>query len=483
MRRKWFCSLAFLLAVCLALSACGVREYAYPENLNAYEITVSLDEQSKTAQVSQKITYHNDTGQDLSQLEFRVYAGAFARPETAPFDIYEWSYAYPNGFSPGGIEFSAVSVDGADAPYAIVGDDNTVMQVDAAVASGGSVQVQMQYTLTLPDSPGRFGYGEKTCNFGNCFPILSVFANGSWDQSPYYGIGDPFYSTVADYSVTVTLPEGMKIASTGKAALADEESNTYEISAPSVRDFAFVAGRDMQAYTDVYDGIQVISYAFSEEYGKKALEYAKNALATYTDIYGEYPYPTFTVAEADFFVGGMEYPNLVLINTELYNPAYALDLEYVVAHETAHQWWYAGVGNNQVKEPWLDEALTEYSTILYFVDCHGVENAEQVYDAYVQQKVEKAEEYLITLPEEGVGGGLDTFESNVQYDALVYGKGAMMFRALHKELGETFVECMRQYYAENLFKTVTVETLIDKVNEITQKDYSDFFVHWLSGTD
>ena len=41
-------------------------------------------------------------------------------------------------------------------------------------------------------------------------------------------------------------------------------------------------------------------------------------------------------------------------------------MEYLIAHETAHQWWYSVIGNDEINEPWLDEALTEYSTILYF---------------------------------------------------------------------------------------------------------------------
>ena len=31
-----------------------------------------------------------------------------------------------------------------------------------------------------------------------------------------------------------------------------------------------------------------------------------------------------------------------------------------VAHETAHQWFYAMVGNDQAREPFADEALTDY---------------------------------------------------------------------------------------------------------------------------
>ena len=38
--------------------------------------------------------------------------------------------------------------------------------------------------------------------------------------------------------------------------------------------------------------------------------------------------------------------------------------EIVVAHEVAHQWWYSLVGNDQIDEPWLDEAFAQFTTAL-----------------------------------------------------------------------------------------------------------------------
>ena len=35
-------------------------------------------------------------------------------------------------------------------------------------------------------------------------------------------------------------------------------------------------------------------------------------------------------------------------------------------HETAHQWWFEQVGNDQGLEPWLDEALATYSEIVFY---------------------------------------------------------------------------------------------------------------------
>ena len=58
-------------------------------------------------------------------------------------------------------------------------------------------------------------------------------------------------------------------------------------------------------------------------------------------IRDRYPYDTYSVIASDFYIGGMEYPTLVMIDQSLYNEKDKFLLEYVIAHETAHQWWYS----------------------------------------------------------------------------------------------------------------------------------------------
>ena len=80
-------------------------------------------------------------------------------------------------------------------------------------------------------------------------------------------------------------------------------------------------------------------------------------------MFGDYPYSIYNVVQADFCYGGMEYPNLSIISNSIENYDEYLN---IIVHETAHQWWYNIVGNDEFNEPWLDEALTEFSTVLFY---------------------------------------------------------------------------------------------------------------------
>ena len=51
-------------------------------------------------------------------------------------------------------------------------------------------------------------------------------------------------------------------------------------------------------------------------------------------------------------------------------------LEWTVAHVVAHQWWGTAVGNDPSREPVLDEALANWSALLYYREVHGEKKAE-----------------------------------------------------------------------------------------------------------
>jgi aminopeptidase N len=74
------------------------------------------------------------------------------------------------------------------------------------------------------------------------------------------------------------------------------------------------------------------------------------------------------VVEAGF-ADGMEYDGLYFLGREYFAAYDGTPQNYLTAlaaHETAHQWWYGLVGNDQALEPWLDEALCTYSELLFY---------------------------------------------------------------------------------------------------------------------
>ena len=76
--------------------------------------------------------------------------------------------------------------------------------------------------------------------------------------------------------------------------------------------------------------------------------------STWPRLYGPYPWPSFTLAFGPDLAGeGIEYPGLVFMGPD--------PRGFILPHELAHQWFYGLVGNNQARDPWLDEGLASWA--------------------------------------------------------------------------------------------------------------------------
>ena len=61
---------------------------------------------------------------------------------------------------------------------------------------------------------------------------------------------------------------------------------------------------------------------------------------------------TFTLAITPQLGGGIEYPGHVMQGQNTLG---------VTSHEVGHQWFYGLVGNDQGRDPWLDEGLATWA--------------------------------------------------------------------------------------------------------------------------
>ena len=347
------------------------------KNLNKYIMDVIFDDESKRLMCNQNVEYVNNTNIALDKIYFHIYPNAFSKKEFAPFEKDEMNQAYPNGFNEGYIDIKNVLNNNNKLEYEIKGEKNDLLEVKIGrqLKPGEKISIDMKFNVKIPNSEGRFGYGENTINITNWFPIACVHDDRGWNLKSYEAVGDPFYSDTSNFYVKLLIPRKYKVGCTGNiiSEKSDSEKVLYEIQAKKVRDFAFILSDKFKIKKDTYKGVNINTYNLNEKLSTEVTKIAKDSISIFSNLFGEYPYDTYSVIASDFYIGGMEYPTLVMIDQSLYNEKDKFLLEYVIAHETAHQWWYSVIGNDEISEPWLDEALTEYSTVLYFEEKYGKE--------------------------------------------------------------------------------------------------------------
>jgi aminopeptidase N len=190
----------------------------------------------------------------------------------------------------------------------------------------------------------------------------------------------------------------------------------------------------------------------------------------------------FNVVETNFVHGGMEYPNLVYISDAIDSVE---DYQNVIIHETAHQWWYGIVGNSAYHYGWLDEGLTEYSTLLFYeqnpsYNVNIKESIKASTNSYVLFE-EIYTEYLENL-DTSLDRNISEYDTEPEYVYMAYVKGMLLFDNLRDVVGDKkFFKALKDYYSNNIFELVTPNTLIDDFSVSCKTNLKSFFDSWING--
>ena len=232
--------------------------------------------------------------------------------------------------------------------------DPTTLVISYQVAAHATVKVQMRWGLHVPfGTPDRISRSSNTLRLGSFYPLLAWDERRGWvTDPPTRLLAETSTSPAADYDVHIDVPRGMQAVASGTQVAKKEWRAT------AVRDIAVGVAR----FHFVKRAVQLpqpvavrVAAAGDVVHAQAIADWAVEALKHYTETYGDYRWRTFTlVALPDLVDEGIEYPTLVFVGRGPIE-------KYVVHHETAHQWFYSLVGNDQAEDPWLDEALATWS--------------------------------------------------------------------------------------------------------------------------
>ncbi len=454
------------------------------DEIDHYKIEVDFDPISKSYTANQRVTYVNNTGEELEDVYFHIYPNAYRSIETAPI-LFDMTTVSKEEYEAGDMEIEEVKIDKREMDFKIEGVGGTILklELETPLQPSEKTEIDFKYDVKLPLNIDRFGYGEDVFNFGNWYPIACVYDDTGWNLDPYYSIGDPFYSTVSNYDITIKTTKDMEIASTGNiiSKKTKGKKRIYNIESRLTRDFAWVASPKFSVKELEIDGTMVKLYFMEDKPNMVdfAIGVGIDSMEIFNRIFGKYPYGQYSIVMTEFPTG-MEYPGIVFINKDYFSSHYREALEQVIVHETAHQWWYGIVGNDQIDEAWLDEALASYSEVIYMANRYGEKRGEDYYDYNFQTPYDYGKEYLATNGI--VNKPLDQFEGWEDYGLLVYVKGAVFLNEIKEEFGmETLYDILNKYYSMYRFYNGTTENFIKVCQEITNTSFSEKVDKWLYG--
>jgi Peptidase family M1 domain len=503
-----------------------------PEKRLRYQIKLSLDFEKRSYSGTERVRWVNRGSRPTSNLFFHLYSNV-----RVPGYMPARSTGPDKSDEP---QLEIIEVKAAEGDYTLpysLEDQGTTLRVNLRepVAEDAATEIVIKFKGNVPEiDPEETGLvthvmqqvsaaigstrelrRPRDVNFrcrgvmllGSAYPVLVARDGDDWFRKIESSIGDTLVTDVADYKVTVDAPQNISLytAVMGQSSAAKEERISTTFTAENLRDFAIVAGTDMRAEQRVVGDVTVRSIfrAEHEMAARRALNIAADAVRVYAARIGPLPIKTLSVIDAPLVatLSSAEFAGFSAIASAFYvdfdsptvrnmpdlireqRASVEESLEWTVAHVIAHQWWGATVGNDAGREPVLDEALANWSALLYYREVYGEERAaialdEQLRGVYKLYRTFGGEDM------EADRGSKD-YRNSFQYAAIVTCKGALMFEALRKLIGdEKFFAALRKYYAANEFEVADMDDLrgafVGEASIEQRRAVSRTFDRWLS---
>ncbi len=313
-----------------------------------------------------------------------------------------------------------------------------VAQLDRVLDPGESTELELAFTLTLGEGGfDRVGRSAEASWWASGAPLLAWEPGVGWSRAPFVQLlGETASSPVADTRISVETPAGLTVLMTGtQEPPVDLGAGRLRWTSrePVARDVSVAVGAFRTASTQV-EGVEVVTGVLPAD-RRDPRAVAEAAAADLVDLaarFGPFPYATLTVAALPDRGGGIEYPSAIL----LASPA-----PVVLLHEVAHMWFYGMVGDDQFRDPWLDEAFASY--------------AESVQVRPTEAQTQQA----LGTPEP-VGGSMADYADDREYVQAVYAKGGAALRAARTAAGPAaFDAALRCYVAATAWRTATPRDL------------------------
>jgi hypothetical protein len=313
--------------------------------------------------------------------------------------------SYPFGFEPARLDVESVKLVESQGetplPYRLLslpptlqtyGLDETVLAVDLT-STDDRPTIRIRFTTQAPrTSAGDDGVTDEilTWRFG-WYPLLLDDQEGITEEGGAIGCGErgsfPFVLPWTELDATIHAPEDLvlicgadRVDVIETSEDPDGLSQYYAHFTSPTRSLGITLGADYERY--LLDGPQPIEVAYRrghEEEARLFATYARDILTHYEERFGAYPRARMTIVENPNSGGSAFAADGIVWLSSLFFTHRGIPLsgimnrflEYVLAHEIAHQWLGLGSGVDLDTDAWLSEGLAQYASISYFEERHG----------------------------------------------------------------------------------------------------------------
>ncbi len=287
--------------------------------------------------------------------------------------------------------------------------------------------------------------------------------------------------------LSVTVPKGLEDISNGrlrsKVDLPNGETQyNWFISYPINNYNVTVNIGKYTHFSDIYkshDGSRLtLDYYVMPQNLKKAKKQfreAKTMLACYEKYFGKYPFYRDGYKLIESSHNGMEHQTAVAYGNHYHlgyegraSSAVGLKFDFIIIHESAHEWWGNSVTSKDLADMWIHESFGAYAEALY-VEYNWGRGASLEYINTKKQTVKNDAPII------------GPYDLNHAGSGDMYDKGQLVLNALRAVIGNDslWFSILKGLQEKFAYQTVDADDIINYINRRTNADYNYFFEQYL----
>ena len=289
-------------------------------------------------------------------------------------------------------------------------------------------------------------------------------------------------------SITMNVPDTLMAVAGGKLRSKTSKnglaSYTWEVTNP-INNYNIIPyiGNYVN-FTETFNGEKgnlncsywVLDYNLDK--AKKQFTQVPQMLKAFEHWFGPYPFyeddyklvdaPHLGMEHQSAIAYGNGYTNGYLGKAYPSNSDWALKFDYIIVHESGHEWFANNVTTKDVADMWVHEGFTNYSEIL-FTEFYNNKEAGTEYLLGLRPKIQNDKPVI------GIYG------VNQEGSGDMYAKGANIIHTLRQVINddEKFRTLLRGLNQDFYHKVVTTKQVEDYISQKTGKNFSKFFDQYL----